>query len=393
MSKATAHPTHPNAPRARGARGFTLVELLVAVAIGMALVLAISLMLVRYEGGRRSLTSLNDSSIGGAYVSYAMDRMVRSAGSGFAQAWRNSYGCRLLASRSGTNALPRASAFPSPFASVPTAMRLAPVVVHSGIGTDSSDVLAIHTGSSGLGESPLRVLNASATDTGLRIPSTVGLRGGDLVMVFQNGTDCMLQQVTSGFTGGADQQLNFGGTYADSDIESVRLADMGTVTEAWIAPLGNTTGNRPLFQLVGVGPNATLVAHDVLQLDGVDSVVALADGVADLRARYGVDTNDDGRIDSWQHPGSAPWDAATLLDGSAGSRTNLSRIVAVRVGLIIRTSVPERDSVAPATLTLFGDLGGTLTATRTLTTAERQLRWRTLDFTIPLRNVMLAPRP
>jgi type IV pilus assembly protein PilW len=390
MSKTT---TRSLPRRGRGTGGFTLVELLVAVAIGMALVLAISLMLVRYEGGRRSLTSLNDSSIGGAYVSYALDRMVRSAGSGFAQSWRNSYGCRLLASRSGTNALPRASAFPSPFTSVPTAVRLAPVVIHAGIGTDSSDVLAIHTGSSGLGESPLRVLNGSANDTALRIPSTVGLRGGDLVMVFQGGNDCMLQEVTSGFTGGADQQLNFGGTYADADIESVRLADMGTVTEAWIAPLGNATGNRPMFQLVGVGPNATLVAHDMLQLDGVDSVVALVDGVADLRARYGVDTNDDGRIDSWQHPGTAPWDAATLLDGSVASRTNLSRIIAVRVGLVIRTSVPERDVVAPATLTLFDDLGGTLTATRTLTTAERQLRWRTLDFTIPLRNVMLAPRP
>jgi type IV pilus assembly protein PilW len=55
--------------------------------------------------------------------------------------------------------------------------------------------------------------------------------------------------------------------------------------------------------------------------------------------------------------------------------------------------VPERDPVAPGTLTLFDDLGGPLTATRTLSTAERQLRWRTLEFTVPLRNVMLAPRP
>jgi type IV pilus assembly protein PilW len=224
----------------RSQRGFTLVELLVAVAIGMALVLAISLMLVRYEGGRRSLTSLNDSSIGGAYVSYSLDRMVRSAGSGFAQTWRDSYGCRLLVSRSGTNALPRASAFPAPFTTVPTAVRLAPVVVHSGIGTDSSDVLAIHTGSSGLGESPLPVLDDSATTNSLRLPSTVGLRGGDLVMVFQNGSDCMLQEVTGGFAGGAVQQLDFGGTYADADIESVQLADLGTVAQAWVAPLGNT---------------------------------------------------------------------------------------------------------------------------------------------------------
>ena len=79
-------------------------------------------------------------------------------------------------------------------------------------------------------------------------------------------------RVAIGFAGGAAQQLDFGGTYADADIDSVRLADMGTTADAWIAPLGNTTGNRPMFQLVGVGPNATLVAHDMLLLDGVDTV-------------------------------------------------------------------------------------------------------------------------
>jgi len=384
---------HRRCSARRRSAGFTLIELLVAVAIGMALVLAITLMMVRFESGRRTLTSLNDSSIGGAYVSYALDRLVRSAGSGYAQAWRNAYGCRLMAARGGTTTLPRATPFLAPFASVPQAVRLAPLVVHAGVGTDGSDVLAIQTGSSGLGESPLRMMTASATGTGLRVPATLGIRASDLVMVFQDGSNCMLQQVASGFAGGADQALNFGGTYATSDIGGVRLEDMGVSDNAWVSLLGNATGNRPQFQLIGVGENATLVAHDMLQLDGTDNVVAIADGVADLRARYGVDTNDDGRIDSWQDPGVAPWNAATLLDGSATSRTNLSRIVAVRVGVIIRTSLPERDTVAPTSLTLFGDLDPTLHATRSLSTAERQLRWRSLDFTIPLRNVLLAPRP
>ena len=48
-------------------------------------------------------------------------------------------------------------------------------------------------------------------------------------------------------------------------------------------------------------------------------------------------------------------------------------------------SVPE--TVAPATLTLFSDLG--LTYTRTLTTAERVYRYRTIESTIPIRNTML----
>jgi type IV pilus assembly protein PilW len=275
---------------------------------------------------------------------------------------------------------------------VPQTVRLAPVVVHAGAGGGGSDVLAVITGSSGLGESPMRLLPASATSTKVNLDSTVGLRADDLVMLFQDGSNCLVQQVAAGFAGGASQQLDFGGTYAADEVSGVRLDAMGTVDTAWAAVLGNTTANRPQFQLIGVGDNATLMAYDLLRLDGTDTPLALADGVADLRAVYGVDSDSDGRVDSWQSPATAPWDAASLLDGSATARVNLSRIVAVRVGLLVRTSVPERDAVSPTQLTLFPDLGAGLTYTRTLAAEEQQLRWRVLDFTVPLRNVLLMPR-
>lgn len=379
-----------SAPTRRRQGGFTLVELLVAVALGLALTLAITLMLVRYESGRRSTTTMNDTTIGSAYVSYALDRLVRSAGSGYTQAWRNSFGCQVFASRAGTTTLPRAAAFPAPFAAVPQAVRLAPVVIHAGVGTDGSDVLAIQTGYSGLGESPLPVMPGSATAANLRVPSTLGLRASDLVMVFQDATVCMVQQVAAGFVGGPDL-LDFGGTYADDDINGVLLSSMGSPLSAWIAPLGNLNGNQPQFQLVGVGANATLVSHDMLQLAGNNNVVAIADGVADLRARYGVDTNNDNVIDDWRDPAVAPWDAATLLDGSGPSQRRLSQIVAVRVAVLVRTHSPERNSTTAGQIALFADLAAS--ATRTLTADEQQLRWRTVDFTIPLRNVLLAPRP
>ena len=270
---------------------------------------------------------------------------------------------------------------------MPQSVRLAPVIVHAGIGTGGSDVLAVQTGASGLGESPLRLLPASATTTGLRVAATIGQRAGDVMMVFQGSGTCMLQQLASV----SGQQMNFGGTYATSAINGVRLEDMGLTTSAWVTPLGNVNANRPMFQLLGVGPDATLVAHDMLQLDGTDTVVAIADGVADLRARYGVDSDGDGRIDTWVDPSTAPWDAASLLSGTAAAQTNMGSILAVRLGVIIRTSTPERDPVAPGSIVLFGDLGSTLTATRTLSTAERQMRWRSIEFTVPLRNVILKP--
>jgi type IV pilus assembly protein PilW len=372
--------------------GFSLVELLVAVVIGMALVLATTSMLVRHESGRRSLTASNDASQNTAFVAYTLDRTLRSAGSGFAQAWRTAYGCRLLAARSGAQVLPAPVAFPAPFDTVPTAVRLAPLVVHAGAGAGGSDVLAVLTGSSGLGESPLQVLPSSVETTQLRTPSTVGLRGGDLVLLMQDTTNCMVQQVQTGFAGGADQTLSLGGMYATAAVDSIALTSFGSSSAAFAAPLGNETANQPALQLLGVGDNATLVSYDLLRLAGTTTIAPLVDGVVDLRALYGIDTNNDGLVDSWVSPATAPWRAADLLDSSVVARDNLARILAVRVGLIVRSSLRERQAVQASTRTLFADLGAGLAYTRTLTSDEQNLRYSTVDFTVPLRNQMLAPR-
>lgn len=376
-------------------RGFTLVELLVAVAIGMILTLAITLMLARFESSRRSMTTVNDASQSGAYVTYALDRLLRSAGSGYVQGWRDAFGCRVAAAGSLGTSLPRSSPFPAPFTSVPQAVRLAPIVVHAGVGTNGSDVIAIMSGSSGMGESPMPVTANSATATNLRVPATIGVRGNDLVLVYDGGTDCMVQQVQSGFTGGATQQLDFSGVYATATIGSAALANFYTPTSptgnpAWMSMIGNIAGNRPVFQLIGVGPNATLVAHDMLRMDGSDDPVAIADGVGDLRVRYGLDTNADNIVDTWVDPGVSPWNAATLQAGT-GARAALRQILALRIAVAVRSSVPERTVQSPATLTMFPDLASGLQATRTLSADERLLRWRVLDFTVPLRNVLLAP--
>ena len=379
----------------RRAAGFTLIELLVAVAIGMAMTLAITLMLTRFESGRRQLTSSNDASQGGAYVTFTLDRLIRSAGSGYVQGWLNAFGCRVAAARGGSAVLPRTGAFPTPFAAVPTAVRLAPVIVHAGAGTDGSDIIAVTTGASGMGESPLPVLANTATTSMLRVPATTGVRGDDLVLVYDGGDDCLVQQVASPFTGGATQDLNFSGTYAAATVGSAQLANMYTATSttgnpAFLSMLGNTVGNRPMFQLLGVGPNATLVTHDMLQLDGSDTAVAVADGVADLRVRYGITNNANNIVDEWVNPAVSPWDAATLQSSTA-ARTAQRKIVALRIAVLVRTATPERTAVSPGSITMFGDMAASLQATRVLTSDEQRLRWRTLDFTVPLRNVLLAP--
>jgi type IV pilus assembly protein PilW len=397
MKTSMKRPTKQMESWRQSKRGFTLIELLVAVTIGMGLTLAITVMLIRSEAGRRALTSINDTSNNGAYLAYTLDRTLRSAGSGFAQGWKNTYGCALQAQRSGLGTfLPRASAYPAPFDSVPATLRLAPLVVQAGTGAGGSDVLIVQAGSSGLGESPLQVLTNSADSSSLRIPTSLGLRGADLVALVQDPaaggpSDCLLQQVATGFIGDSDKRLEMGGPYYNATVGGVPLADVGTTLRAWVAPLGNQAGNRPSFQLLGVASTNALVAYDLLRLDNINDVVPLADGVVDMRVRYGVDTDNNGVIDSWQSPSGTTWGAAALLNGSAAASVSLAQIISVRVALVMRNSAPERTPVTAAKLQLFSDLPAALRAEHTV--SDTSLRYRVLDFTVPLRNAMLTQRP
>jgi type IV pilus assembly protein PilW len=88
-----------------------------------------------------------------------------------------------------------------------------------------------------------------------------------------------------------------------------------------------------------------------------------------MRALYGVDTTlpqpvaGGGIVGDWVDPGDASsgYTYGQLTGGTTtlqltAAQLNLRRIVAVRIGLILRTSLRERDPVpAATTLTLFGD--------------------------------------
>ena len=91
-------------PVAAAMRGFSLIELLVAVAVGLVLTLAVSGVLVRGEGRNRASLAVGDIDQGGAYAAAILDGVLRSAGSGFASRAPETYGCRINARRGG-NAL------------------------------------------------------------------------------------------------------------------------------------------------------------------------------------------------------------------------------------------------------------------------------------------------
>lgn len=376
---------HPS----RRPAGFSLIELMVAMVIGLILSVAVSRVLITSQESKLTTTSVNDINQTGSYLAYVLDRVVRSAGSGFASR-RANYGCLLNASLSGTTILPRATALPAPFASVSGSFRLAPVLVYRGAGQAGSDVIAVMAGTSGYGEAPLPLIAGSATTTQVLLPNTVGYQANTLLLLADDTLSaCMVGQVATSFAEAGDQTLALGGTYHDATGNNVNLIDFGISGNSVALALGrsNPSLNPPEFRLYGVGNNATLFSYDLLRSDGTDSAVPVADGVLEMRAIYGVDNDGNGTLDAWVSPGTAPWTSAALLDGSNTSRLNLGRIVALRIGLILRTSLPEKDTVGRPSITLFSGLAGEVT--RNFTGDERNYRYRTLEVTVPLRNQLM----
>lgn len=384
-------------------RGFTVVELMVALVVGLMVVIAAASVLGVTEATKRVTHANNDSSQVGAYVTQLLDRGIRSAGSGFAPAAPYAYGCRLLAVKSGSQILPRPSAspLPAPFASVSTGtaglFRLAPVVIGNGqttpgVSGQPSDVLIVMAGAAGQAETPM-AFAALSQSAQLTVQSTVGVAANDLLLVAdrQPGAsgmaDCLVEQVASTFTSSSLTTLDLAGSYYAASIASVALTSVSTEGVAMV--LGNVAGgNPPAFLLYGVGADNTLFSYDLLQTSSTP-LQPVADGVFELQALYGVDSDGNGSADSWVAP-TGNYALSALMDGSSTAAARLRGIKAIRVGLILR-SVQAGSADTPASLSLFADLGASLTYTRSLTTAERRYRYRTLETTIPVRNNLFWP--
>lgn len=407
----------------RRAGGFSLVELLVSMVIALVVTLAISSVLVRSEGNKRTSTSVNDVNQNAMYLSYSLDRLIRSAGSGFAQSWQDAFGCVIDASKAGASILPLPAAAPAPFDNVPLNIRLAPVMIGKNLansgGQVRGDVLTVIGGTSGGADMPQKVrvgsVVAGAPST-LRVTNGLGYANDDLVLLADSTVagGCMLQQIAPATGVTADQLTFTGGDYSRNVGSVVSLASFGGQTSA--IQMGNIPsnpalpGSPPQMLLLGVAADNTLSSYDLLRQNG-NTVAPLADGVIEMRALYGVDSSmpADNVLDAWIDPiAGSGYSVAELTDGSAIARGRLRRIVAIRVGLILRTPLQERvneryygqyaantdpASLPSTTITLFSDLPAAVRQNRTIVGADNLYRYRTVEFTVPLRNSLYATVP
>lgn len=376
-------------------RGFSMIELMVTLVIGLVVSLAIFSVLKISEGRKRTITSVNDVGQTGNYAMFALDSLIRSAGAGFSGSPDASFGCRLNGMFNGT---PATSIFgqtlASPFATLLTniggTFRLAPVIIAKNASSAGSDVLIIMGGNSGMGEYP-SLLTTAPSNTSASLSTTMGFGTNDIVLVTgqtsgDSGTDCYLEQVKTV----NPANLDFSNASYSMNIPT---SDSTLSDGAMVINFGNiANGNAPVMSLLGVGDNQTLYSYDLLKTNSLTagSVELVADGVAEMHAVYGIDNGSGGM--NWVDP-SGIYSAATLLNGSATSNTLLAGIKAVRIGLLLQSALPEKTAVSSgATVKMFSDLTPVGTPApsynRTLSSAEQNYRFRTVESTIPVRNVL-----
>jgi type IV pilus assembly protein PilW len=389
----------------------TMIELLVAMAIGVTVTLAVSTLLVASENQKRITTSTNDADQTLVYSFSELDRALRGAGSGLAQSnysgSQGILGCRLNMVSNGVVYMPRPGAYPPPFSNyflggaAPTPLRIAPVLIGPGQSDkNTSDVIVVMGGSGSAGGVPRAVYGAGSgigANITVVLENTVGFNSSDVVLVSQNGvTDCLIEQVNA--VQPTTLTMNVNEAYYTAGTTTT-LNSLASSTASLITPLGNESAssspNNVQFTLYGVGTNNTLYSYDLMQYQnlvigfGGDVAQPIADQVIQMNALYGVATAAAPSVfANWAGPGTtAGYDINTVMTTPATQ----ALIVAVRVAIVVRGEYYDKKAVSPTSLTIFSglvDVNGT-SLQKTVTLPSQNYRYRVYEFTVPLRDMII----
>ena len=149
--------------------GFSVVELLVAMLMGLMVSLAVYGVLSANESRKKTTNSINDINQIGIYTLSQLDQSIRSAGAGLLTGAQSSMskadainyilGCPITAARGGAQQLPSITKLPAPFnnlplplSATPLTFRIAPVIILDGAAPAGDDIIITMSGNAGLGE-------------------------------------------------------------------------------------------------------------------------------------------------------------------------------------------------------------------------------------------------
>lgn len=388
---ATARPTQ---------RGFSLIELMVGMAIGLLATLVITQVALVYEGQKRTTTSGSDGQVNGALALQTLQRDIQASGYGLASGGIASC-TEIRGKRTGMTDTKK--------------WIMAPVLIKDGANGEPDTIQVLMSSQSGFAL-PMRVFDQHAlgdTRFGLNDGINLGNRVGDLMLAVPpaGSTDsCSLFSISAIPT--TSKVINgVATTVTDRFIEHTAGTDP---SQAWNqdAVLGTTvfpgTSNAYISyptgsHLVNLGKlidrtyrisNTSDPHLHVLMVDTFDSTVATTDSIkptssdelfpniASLQAVYGKDTSAtaDHVVDTWN--ATQP----TTAD-------EWSRVLALRIAVVVRSAQPEKDQVT-LTAPVWHPDGVTETAIPVDKNIDngvvtwKNYRYKVFETVVPLRNML-----
>ncbi|MDO5690915.1 MAG: PilW family protein [Pseudomonadota bacterium] len=373
--------------------GFSLIELLVGVVIGMLMILVIAQVTVGFEGVKRTSTSGSDAQSNGAAAIFLFEREIRMAGYGLVA--RGNLVCE-----SGLHA-----AFKGQRLFNQTL--IAPVRIVDG--GSEPDRLVISRANARIGALPTLLIMDKGVDS-VTVQSPVGLQSGDLFLMggANGGKVCSILQLSANPTfkrldtgewvwvmehkaisndatpynmtpaTAFDPAVSYAAGDIISSIGTLSLVNYGLHygTGDTIKRCNSLTAFSPVEN-----PTAPTTCNDT-------AVSTLVDDIVYLKARYGVADAGSQAVNAWVAPTDI-WAEGAL------TKDTIRRIKAIRVGVVARSQQYEREVVtascseetedkqAKGTLTLWAD-GPTMS----LSGEQCHYRYRVFETTIPIKNVI-----
>ncbi|MEH0166857.1 PilW family protein [Roseateles microcysteis] len=361
--------------RVRSAQaGFTLVELMVGVVVGLLATLMIAKVLGFAEGQRRSATSGSDSQVNGGLAIYSLDRQLKMAGYGVTVEGA-ALGCTLTGTFGG--------AAPATLPAV-----LAPVLITAGAsGAPDSIRMLSSTKASFAVPAKLTAPFYDPTDVvgdkarRIALTSSLGMSQNDLMalvyqdtvpagpqrtcQLFQISTTPGLKEITRN-TAGSWNAAGFPDAVA---AEGAFLVNLGALNDVTFS----VTSDFRLRQTTRSVRDQTSTDQD------------LQSNIVGLVAYYGKDTTGDDVIDTFDK--TTPTTNAGWL-----------RVRAIRIALLARSGQFEKEEVTTASpawdVGTFASVSGSatcgsrkcVTLKADVTTDWKHYRYKVFELLVPLRN-------
>ena len=369
MAKSTSFSSAFRPGMTRSAKGFSLVEIMVALVIGMIAVLVVMQVARLAEGQKRTTTGAGNAQSNAALAMYTIQRDIKQAGYGMTS--RGVFGCPLTLRKDIT------------------LTALAPVTINSAdvvAGDANTDtLLVVYGGSAGTPEGDTIVSTGAVgtkdVDQRIGITSPANFRVGEYVFAAPKAP-----------TNGCALTMN-----AITEVAATSITVPG---------IGATEG----MSLFGFGPRPRIVAYairsgnltmcDYMQADCSAECTAgnttcnaswaiIAQGIVSLRAQYGRDATApiDGSVDTWDQ--TTPANTSSNQEAYAGAWAAIS---AVRLALVTRNSQPDR-VVVTSDQPIWTGSTGTGSAPIKLVpdgdTSEdwKHFRYQVYEAIVPLRNL------